>query len=509
VIGRTASGADPLAVVGRRGGMAAVLLAYLLVHVLLRLVVSDSLTADDAREALYGQTLAWGYQAAQPPLYNWAVWAAFQALGVSLLTLTVVKYAFLGIAYAFVYASARRLVPGRRLAALATLSLWLVVPINWTLHEALTHSVAGLAACAATFYALLRLEDREGPGAYGALGLALGLGLLAKFSVGIFAAGLLLAALTLPHWRRRLLRPHALLAMAVAVAVVLPYAWWFTGQDFRLLAMLRREVGADPTDTYVGGVASGLYYVIRVSLYYLTPLWLVLLFLLPEVYARRPGAPEGLGRPLLARFHLTVLGVLVAGTLAGSLGYLKFRWLIPAFFLVPVYAFSRLPPDPPDARRLRRYSLVLLAAELLVVAGIGVRVYAGRYFARASRFNAPYGEIAARMAAAGFRRGTIVVGVGTLAGNLRLHFPGSRVVFLENPGYVPPPPGGGQCLVAWEDRRRGAMVPPDLSAWLAAAFRVPIPADPPVQSVETSYRHDDDRLRVHFIFWPDGAGTCR
>ena len=101
---------------------------------------------------------------------------------------------------------------------------------------------------------------------------------------------------------------------------------------------------------------------IRVSLYYLTPLWLVLLLLLPEVYARRPGAPGGLERSLLARFHLTVLGVLVAGALAGILGYLKFRWLIPAFFLVPVYAFSRLPPDPPDAGRLRRYSLVLLAA---------------------------------------------------------------------------------------------------------------------------------------------------
>jgi len=508
VTARAVPGPDRLAALDQRRGVTAVLLAYLVLHVLVRLVVSDSLTADDAREALYGQTLAWGYQAPQPPLYNWVVWAAFQVLGVSVLALTVVKYAFLGAAYAFVYASARRLVPEGRLAALATFSLWLVAPINWTLHEALTHSVAGLAACAATFYALLRLEDRESLGAYAALGLALGLGLLSKFSVGVFAAALLLAALTLPPWRRRLLRPRALAGLAVAGAVILPYAWWFAGQDFRLLAMLRREVAGDPTDSYVAGVASGLYYVVRVSVYYLTPLWLVILVLLPEVYARRPGAPGGLGRPLLARFHLTVLGVLVAGALAGILAYLKFRWLIPAFFLVPVYAFSRLPADAPDVRRLRRYALVLLCAELAVVAGIGLRVYAGRYFARASRFNAPYGEVAARMAAAGFRRGTIVVGVGTLAGNLRLHFPDSRVVFLENPTYVPPTPGGGQCLVAWEGRE-AATVPPDLAAWLATAFRIAAPEGLPVQTAQARYRYDDDRLRVHFILWPDGAGTCR
>ena len=37
--------------------------------------------------------------------------------------------------------------------------------------------------------------------------------------------------------------------LSAAAAVILPYAWWFTGQDFRLLAMLRREVGGDPTDS--------------------------------------------------------------------------------------------------------------------------------------------------------------------------------------------------------------------------------------------------------------------
>jgi 4-amino-4-deoxy-L-arabinose transferase-like glycosyltransferase len=102
------------------------------VHVVVRVAVSGVLTIDDAREAVLGQSLAWGYQTRQPPLYNWLVWAAPRLLGVSVLSLTIVKYALLGVAYAFVYASARRLLPTPRLAPLAACSLLLVFPVSWT-----------------------------------------------------------------------------------------------------------------------------------------------------------------------------------------------------------------------------------------------------------------------------------------------------------------------------------------------------------------------------------------
>jgi len=121
-------------------GFYALLVGYLVVHVVVRVAVSGVLTIDDAREAVLGQTLAWGYQARQPPLYNWLVWPTLRLFGVSVLSLTLVKYALLGVAYVFVYASARRLLPTPRLAALATGSLLLVFPVSWTFHDALTSS---------------------------------------------------------------------------------------------------------------------------------------------------------------------------------------------------------------------------------------------------------------------------------------------------------------------------------------------------------------------------------
>ncbi|PYM54148.1 MAG: hypothetical protein DMD79_25070, partial [Candidatus Rokuibacteriota bacterium] len=207
-------------------GFGALLLAYLVVHLLLRVLVSRVLTIDDAREAVLGQTLAWGYQARQPPLYNWLVWATFRLVGVSVLSLTLVKYAVLGMAYGFVYASARRILPTPRLATLATFSLLLVFPVSWTVHDALTHSTAVLAAGAATFYAVLRLGESDRLGAYLGLGVAAGLGLLSKYTYAVFAAALALAALTDARYRRRLFDVRLLLTLALAALMVSPALLW-------------------------------------------------------------------------------------------------------------------------------------------------------------------------------------------------------------------------------------------------------------------------------------------
>ena len=119
-------------------GFAVLLVAYGLVHLALRLALSTTVTIDDSREAVLAQTLEWGYQPRQPPLYNWLVWAAFQVTGPGVLGLSLVKYAVLGAAYAFVYASGRRILADERLPPLAAFSLLLMVPIGWVVHETLT-----------------------------------------------------------------------------------------------------------------------------------------------------------------------------------------------------------------------------------------------------------------------------------------------------------------------------------------------------------------------------------
>ena len=192
---------------GEPRGALALLLAWAGFHALFRLALSSALTADDAREAVLAQSLQWGYQARQPPLHNWLVWGAFRLFGPGLLALTVVKYAALVLAFWLVYLTGRRILADPRLATVGAFSFLLIVPINWTIHEALTHSVTVLAACAGTAYALVRLGDAPSSRVYAALGLAVGLGLLAKFTYVPFLAALGLAGLSVDRYRRVLLSP--------------------------------------------------------------------------------------------------------------------------------------------------------------------------------------------------------------------------------------------------------------------------------------------------------------
>ena len=53
---------------------AVLLAAYAIGHAALRVWVSPILNIDDAREAIFSQSLAWGYQPRQPPLYTWLAW---------------------------------------------------------------------------------------------------------------------------------------------------------------------------------------------------------------------------------------------------------------------------------------------------------------------------------------------------------------------------------------------------------------------------------------------------
>ena len=496
---------------GSPAGFGVLLGLYLAAHVTLRLLASPTLNIDDAREAVLGQTLEWGYQARQPPLYDWVVWIAFHVFGVSVATLTLLKYSILGLAYVGVYATGRRMLGDDRLATLAAFSLILLLPIGWTVHEDLTHGVAALAACAGTLYLLTRLEASGDLGSYLALGVIIGLGTLSKFTYVVCLVVLVLAGLTLRGLRRRLLDRRIALSLSLAAVIVTPFAVWLTTRRSQLLYMYVTQIRADRAAPYWYAAATGLYYLVRVTLYYVTPLSLLILVVFPRAGRRLPNhrvAVTDTGR-LVGRFLLTAFVLLVIAALANTIAYLKFRWLIPVFFPLPLYAFWRVAQTPYDERHLRRYAAVLLVAELLFLGGLSLRVRSGSMFKHPYELNLPYDVVASHLAEAGFGHGTAVVGRGRLAGNLRLWFPYVRVISLEHASYIPPSATGGQCLIAWEPDRPGTP-PADLLALLDSALDAHLTGREPIQTIEAPYRFAPGYLRrVQYILLPSGVGGCR
>jgi 4-amino-4-deoxy-L-arabinose transferase-like glycosyltransferase len=494
-------------------GFVVLLLAYLVAHLVLRVTLSPVVTIDDAREAVLGQTLAWGYQARQPPLYNWLVRGAFRLLGVSVASLTFAKYVVLGAAYGFLYASARRLLPTPRLALLATASLLLVIPVSWTFHEALTHSVAVLAACAATFYLVLLLRDSGRPRLYFALGVVVGLGLLSKYTYAVFAAALALAALTDGRYRARLRHPLILLTLGVAALLVLPSLAWFWRHGGDLSDQYAREVRSG-RDSYLIGVAGGLYYSVKIGVYYLGILAAVFVLLFPESARPLPAptdpeAPAEAGGRLLGRFLVAVALLLVGGAFSGQLAFLKFRWMIPALCLAPLYAVWRVARTAPAPERVRALGQILA----VVAAGIAVAFVAGVVgsgrVSRPSHLAEPYDRLAEALAQAGFSDGTVVAGPGPMVGNLRFRFPRARVLSLEHPQYVPPREGKGQCLVVWE-RGDPTRVPEGVARFLKVVLDARPPEVVAVRTIEAPYHYSSGhRRQIGYLLISDGIGACR
>ena len=492
-------------------GTFGLLLAWAGLHVLLRLALSSALTADDAREAVLAQSLQWGYQARQPPLYNWLVWGAFRLLGPGLPALTLLKYTVLVLAFWLVYLTGRRIVADPRLATLGAFSFLLIVPISWTIHEALTHSVTVLAACAGTVYALVRLADTPGPRAYAGLGLAVGLGLLSKFTYVPFLAALVLAALTVDRHRRCVLRPAILVSALVAALLVLPFALWFVGEGHDLGRLYAREVRIEDGDGWAEEAGGGLLYVARMATYYLAPVGVALAACFPVVFRRLPGSgARSPGGRLVGWLILWMVILLTAAALAGSLAFLKTRWLIPVFFLAPVYGLWRVDQHG-TPRRLATFALVLAVAEVAILGAMTVRVVGASLFRRPYRMNEPYDAVASGLVRAGFARGTIVAGFGTLAGNLAVRFPDSRVLHTEYPDFRPPAGTPGQCLLAWDrHRREDAVGPPEDVQRLAASLGVALTGAERVGVVEAPFRFDGGHVRqVHYVLFPDGVGRCR
>jgi hypothetical protein len=326
--------------IARPGGTLFLILLWAGLHTLLRLSLSSTLTADDAREAVLAQSLRWGYQARQPPLYNWLVWGAFRLIGPGLLALTLLKYLLLVLAFWLVYLTARTIVDDPRLATLGTFALILLLPIGWTVHEALTHSVLVLAACAGTVCALVRVAGAPSPLAYADSGSP---------SASVSTAEVHLCPV--PR-RSRPRRPHPpALSPARAQSADRDHGRRRRAAGSALRPLVPRR-GSRPHDLYarevrIATVRRGSAARAQASLHRprhraLWPSQGGAGRVLPAICRRlRPDARAFSDSRLLGWLLAWMLVVFTVAAFAGGLGFLKARWLVPTFFLAPLYGLWR------------------------------------------------------------------------------------------------------------------------------------------------------------------------
>jgi len=482
-----------------------------LVLLLLRAFLFAAAERDDAEQILFAQTWAWGYAPGKAPLYTWLVILSQSLFGVGVFAVEAVKFALIALLYVLLYRGARRVLRDERLAALAGLSPLALYIVAWDATLNYSHTVLLLSVCVATFTALLRLERRQGWADYGLLGALLGLGLLAKYNYGLFAAALALAALADPVLRPRLLSVRSVLALAVALAIVAPHGAWALAESETIGIAVVSKLSAPEALGPLEGRLRALYELIKAAFNFASPF----VFLLPLLFWRSlapiRGQKDGRHRRLLGR-HLLILGALAA---AGALGFgaseLRSHYLA-VFILFPLYAFARVEVCGARPWAIRAYAGFVAACALAVVTALAASALIGPRTCDKCRLHLDYEVLADAVRAAGFADGTIAASFHrqAIAGNLRLEFPDARVTSTEYPRFQPPrDEGAGSCLLVWqpeEETRYGV----DMRAFALVFLEARIPAAAPVRTVDVPLAGNPGRsVEFAYLLWPEGAGRCR
>ena len=233
---------------------------FLLVNAASQWLVSGTADQDQAEQLLLSQSWALGY-GAQPPLYTYLVKLLFQITGVALWPLLLLKVVLLFVLVLALVRCGELLALRRDQQLFALSGLALIPQFMWEAQRDLTHSVLATAVAALTLLQLLRLARRPRPAGFIGLGALVAAGLLSKYSFAIFAASLLLTALTIPALRRSLLRPSLALAVITALLLLAPHLSWVLNHSDQAMRGLEKTRSLGPLNPAgaLAGISSAAF----------------------------------------------------------------------------------------------------------------------------------------------------------------------------------------------------------------------------------------------------------
>ncbi len=428
-----------------------VLIGYFALHIALRVTLSGSLEHDEAEQALLGQWLLAGYTE-QPPLYTWLQYFLFALFGKNVFALSLLKNSFLLLTYICVFFAAKEILHGDRPAILATVSLLLIPQIGWESQRDMTHTTLVVFAAAATLWQVMRLIKSQHLTNYCILGLLLGTGILAKANFALFVAVLLLTLACCAEGRKVLFSRKILISLLITAAYTGIYVFWMAGNQDIVFSATHKFQHEAENYLYKGGTS-----LITAIFYFLTPLWLVCLYVFPKGF-RPQGNPEsGFHRQFINRYLFFLFIALFAVVIIGKVTYVKDRWLQPLLFLAPIFFFARLSPIAITQKHFKLFLRIVAVVALAIYLALAIRVVGASYtenFYRMKvaieralfkirisgvtytgsfcRLNYPFSTWAEGMRSLGFTNGLIISDDRFVAGNLHVQFPGSTALI---PGY--------------------------------------------------------------------------
>lgn len=307
-----------------------------------------NLSIDEAQYFLWSQAPAWGYFS-KPPLIAWTIAAAVGLCGDSETCIRLPALLLFAASTLLIAAIARRLYDAQNAmwAGIAFATLILTSFYSWVMTtDALLLFLWSLA-----LLLFLRALDTDRWRDWLALSAAVGLGLLAKYTMGLFLV-CALAVLWIDH-RPRLASPKPWVAALLALAFLIPNLLWNLDHQF---ATLRHTAEISQLDRQLFNPGSLLSFVLA-QFGIMGPLLFPALLLAASDYRTWRGDSQ---QRLLALFSLPVIGLFI---LLALLARSHANWAAPAYVAATLLAVSLL-----VRRGYRHWLIAAILLNLLLAA---------------------------------------------------------------------------------------------------------------------------------------------
>lgn len=432
---------------------------YFLLHLIIRVTISNSCALDEGEQILLAQQFHLGYNS-QPPLYNWIQQGVFAVFGLNIFSLAILKNALLFLMYFFIYKTARLVLRKELYAVLGSLSLIFIPQLAWNVHKDLSHSIVLLAVSAATFYFFIKIFKDESfkISVYLWLGVVMGFGFLSKYNYLVFVLALMLSAVGIKELRPKVLSKKMLLTAGVFLMMIAPHVYWLIGHIPQVTTSADRLEMVVQSSAMIALKSIGSFFRALASSVPIVIVFYLAFF--PSVFKRaisKDRTTQNI-KTFFERYFISSFCVIGFVIILTHVTYVNVRWLVPFLIVLPLYFLMRLEAAGKNIARWRITVFITLAC---VCAFTVLGTVMGRVvFAKNTRFNYPYSALAACIQKEqGFQKGLIIAQNRAMAGSLKLAFQDSFAIAPDTG--LKPTEEFKKILVVWEPEESSG-VPADL-----------------------------------------------
>jgi 4-amino-4-deoxy-L-arabinose transferase-like glycosyltransferase len=416
------------------------------------MLFSQTLQVDDAEQMRHAQEFLLGYPIPQPPLYSWLSWGMFKIFSAGLFALTLIKYIIISLTFWFTWLVSGQLFQHLQTRYIATFSYLLMPSFAWHMHQGFTHTILLGLGIILSLHALLSLKENSSIKNYLYFGLALGIGLMAKYSFLLFIIPLLISAISIASFRKIIINQKTLLSIGVLIIVVGPHAYWLTQHYQEVFLSIDQKLKVTSDNLLVDRIKSvwqfagaAIAFVVPFSLIFIINSW-------RKIFNIDKQASKDDSSLLLNRFYLIIIASVILLAIFVSMPHFKVRWFHPLMMIFPLWMLTRVERKTLLSKSIMRWFTGITVIFTVLILSIRIaQVTIGPELGKYGRLNRPIIETFDKLPVSVIENSIIKTEDGFIGSHLLSHYQKHNIIIEDRNFRKEHYENSTQCLWLWDD----------------------------------------------------------